>query len=128
VSAAPEPMSEQVWQQQFVQLAGYLGWKHLHVRRSLGRGRKWVTATNIDGWPDLHLWHETIQRAIYVELKSEAGRLRPQQIDVLGSLTRAGQEVYVLKPSDLELARRILSGERITIGASPRVHGKGEQG
>ena len=42
-------MSEQVWQQQFVQLAGYLGWKHLHVRRSLGRGRKWVTATNIEG-------------------------------------------------------------------------------
>ena len=128
MSAAPEPMSEQVWQQQFVQLAGYLGWKHLHVRRSLGRGRKWVTATNIDGWPDLHLWHETTQRTIYVELKSEAGRLRPQQIDVLGSLTRAGQEVYVLKPSDLELARRILSGERITIGASPRVHGNGEQG
>ena len=127
MSAAPEPMSEQVWQQQFVQLAGYLGWKHLHVRRSLGRGRKWVTATNIDGWPDLHLWHETTQRTIYVELKSEAGRLRPQQIDVLGSLTRAGQEVYVLKPSDLELARRILSGERITIGASPRVHGNGEQ-
>lgn len=126
MSAAPEPMSEQVWQQQFVQLAGYLGWKHLHVRRSLGRGRKWVTATNIDGWPDLHLWHETTQRTIYVELKSEAGRLRPQQIDVLGSLTRAGQEVYVLKPSDLELARRILSGERITIGASPRVHGNGE--
>ena len=121
-------MSEQVWQQQFVQLAGYLGWKHLHVRRSLGRGRKWVTATNIDGWPDLHLWHETTQRTIYVELKSEAGRLRPQQIDVLGSLTRAGQEVYVLKPSDLELARRILSGERITIAASPRVHGNGEQG
>ena len=127
MSAAPEPMSEQVWQQQFVQLAGYLGWKHLHVRRSLGRGRKWVTATNIDGWPDLHLWHEGTQRTIYVELKSEAGRLRPQQIEVLGSLTRAGQEVYVLKPSDLELARRILSGERITIGASPRVHGNGEQ-
>lgn len=127
MSAAPEPMSEQVWQQQFVQLAGYLGWKHLHVRRSLGRGRKWVTATNIDGWPDLHLWHETTQRTIYVELKSEAGRLRPQQIDVLGSLTRAGQEVYVLKPSDLELAKRILSGERIAITASPRVHGNGEQ-
>ena len=31
-------MSEAIWQQQFVQLAGYLGWRWMHVRRSLGRG------------------------------------------------------------------------------------------
>jgi len=122
---APEPMSEAIWQQQFVQLAGYLGWKHLHVRRSLGRGRKWVTATNIDGWPDLHLWHEATKRTMYVELKSEAGRLQANQIEVLGSLTRAGQEVYVLKPSDLELAKRILSGERITIGPAGELPASG---
>ena len=110
-------ITEADWQAQFVQLARILGWRHLHVRRSLGRGKKWVTATNQDGWPDLHLWHETQQRVIYVELKSETGRLRPQQTEVLGSLTRAGQEVYVLRPSDLEVAKRILSGERIGVSA-----------
>jgi len=103
-------MTEADWQQQFVQLAKALGWHHMHVRRSLGRGKKWVTATNVDGWPDLTLWHPKQQRVIFVELKSAVGRLTADQKAVLTSLSQANRdEVYVLRPDDLELARRILA-------------------
>jgi len=103
-------MTEADWQQQFVQLAKALGWHHMHVRRSLGRGKKWVTATNVDGWPDLTLWHPKQQRVIFVELKSAVGRLTDDQKAVLTSLSQANRdEVYVLRPDDLELARRILA-------------------
>ncbi len=102
------PISEAEWQEQFTQLARLLGWRWMHVRRSLGRGRKWVTATNVDGWPDLTLWHPTQQRVMFVELKSETGRLRPDQETVLRSLIAAGQEVHVLRPSDLERAKSLL--------------------
>lgn len=113
---APATISEADWQQQFVQLARLLGWKHMHVRRSLGRGRKWVTATNVDGWPDLTLWNPTQQRVMFVELKSETGRLSPDQETVLRSLIEAGQEVHVLRPSDLERARDLLAAPQDRTG------------
>ena len=111
-TVAEQAISEADWQQQFTQLAKLLGWRFMHVRRSLGKGRKWTTATNVDGWPDLTLWSERHPgRVLFVELKSEAGRLRPAQEAVLGEMSRSGLEVYVLRPSDLGLAQRILAGE-----------------
>ena len=109
------PMSEATWQEQLLDLAHLLGWKHLHVRRTIGRGKKWVTATNVIGWPDLSLWSERQQRIIFVELKSETGKPTPEQIEVLASLGKAGQEVYLWRPSDLEAAKVILQGPRPTV-------------
>lgn len=106
-------VSEVEWQQQVVQLAAMMGWEHLHVRRSIGKQRSWVTATNIVGWPDLLLWSERQPgRHLAVELKSESGQLRPEQREVLNRLSAAGFHSYVWRPRDLETAKAVLSPRR----------------
>jgi hypothetical protein len=103
-------VTEAAWQEQVTQLAGLCGWRVLHVRKSLGRrngGRAWQTTTNVKGWPDLYCWKRG--RTLAVELKSEDGKTSPEQREVLASLSEAGVEVYVWRPSDLEEAKRVLS-------------------
>ena len=104
------PISETDWQQQVIDLAHIYGWRHLHVRRSIGKGRKWVTATNVVGWPDLFLWNEAQKRTLAVELKSEKGIVTQDQLIVLGSLAAAGVETAIWRPSDIETARDVLRG------------------
>ncbi len=109
------PMSETTWQEQLLDLAHFLGWKHMFVRKSIGKGRKWTTATNVKGWLDLTLWSERQQRVMFVELKSEDGKPTPEQLAMMASWERAGQEVYLWRPSDLEAAKVILQGPRPTV-------------
>lgn len=96
-------------QADILKLAHLMGWKHLHVRRTIGRGKTWVTATNLKGWPDLLLW-STRQpgRHIAVELKVPPDKLTPSQTAVLAELEAAGFEVYVWTPSDIETAASVL--------------------
>lgn len=102
-----EPTHEE-WQAQVVDLAHMLGWEHLHVRRSIGKGRKWVTVTNVKGWPDLFLWHPTGGFAA-LELKVGRDRATPEQAAVLASLLAAGAAfAFVARPSDLDLVRSLL--------------------
>lgn len=92
-----EPITEQQWQSTVVDLLGALGYRHLHVRRTVGRGRKWTTATNLVGWPDLLAWRPG--RCVAIELKSESGRATAEQLEVLASLAVAGIEGRVVRPS-----------------------------
>lgn len=101
-------MTEADWQQQVIDLAHHLGWQHMHVRRSIGKGRRWTTATNVKGWPDLTLWNERQQRIVFVELKSTNGTVEPDQETVHASLRAAGLEVYVWRPDDLDVAHAAL--------------------
>lgn len=101
-------ISEASWQQQVIDLAHAYRWQHLHVRRSVGKGRRWVTATNVAGWPDLLLWHEGQHRVIAAELKSQHGQPTGEQLAVLASLARAGIEAHVWRPSDLDAAHAAL--------------------
>jgi hypothetical protein len=103
-------ITEAEWQQQVVDLAHMLGWRHNHTRRSIGRGRSWTTATSVIGWPDLVMWSEAQRRVLYVELKSETGKLSFEQDIVLDSLRAAGCETFVWRPSDLEQVRDVLQG------------------
>lgn len=91
-------VSESDFQQTVVELLGTLGYRHLHVRRTIGRGRKWVTSTNLVGWPDLLAWCPG--RVVAIELKSESGKATPEQLDVLATLAAAGIECRVIRPSD----------------------------
>jgi hypothetical protein len=75
-------MTETEFQAQVVQLAGICGWRHLHVRRSIGKGRSWVTATNIVGWPDLVLMRPPGD-LIFAELKVKPNRPTVEQLEVL---------------------------------------------
>lgn len=102
-------VSEADWQQQVIDLAHTLGWRHMFVRKSIGKGRKWTTATNVPGWLDLVLWSERRQRVIFVELKTEKGVVSPDQEAMLASWHRTGQEAYVWRPSDLDAAVEVLT-------------------
>lgn len=98
-------ITETEWQNQLIDLAHTLGWRHLHVRRSIGKGNKWQTTTNVTGWPDLLMWSPRQPgRHIAAELKSATGVLKPEQRSVLADLAAAGFETYVWRPADLDQA------------------------
>lgn len=103
-------ISEAEWQEQVVQLAHALGWSHLHVRRSIGKGRRWVTSTNVEGWPDLFLWHPR-RRFAAIELKVPPNEATPEQEAVLAQLAAAGARTIVAYPNDLETVRALLAGD-----------------
>ena len=98
-------MTEAELQAAVVELAGVLGWSHLHVRRSIGKGRKWVTSTNVP-WPDLTLWHPRRGGFIVRELKvDDRSPWQPGQRDTLESLAAAGADVGVWTVADLDSGR-----------------------
>lgn len=101
-------LTHEEWQQQVVDLAHALGWQHLHVRRTIGRGKKWVTSTNVKGWPDLLLWHPSRGFAA-VELKVGKDRATAEQAAVLESLRLAGARVMVAYPADLDALAALLT-------------------
>lgn len=93
-------MTEKAWQEIVVELATLYGWLHFHVYDS---------RRSDPGWPDLTLVKPP--QLIFVELKTDKGRVRPAQRDWLTRLALCGQEVYVWRPADLDdvnarLARR----------------------
>jgi hypothetical protein len=103
-------VTEAEWQAQVIELAQLLGWRHLHVRRSIGKGRSWVTATNVDGWPDLFLWNVRRPGAglVALELKSDAGKPTAEQVQVLAELEAAGVRTMIARPSDLDAVHAML--------------------
>ena len=102
-------LTETEWQAQLIDLAHALGWRHLHVRRSIGKGNKWQTTTNVIGWPDLLLWSPRQPgRHIAAELKTATGKIRPEQRAVLNDLAAAGFEAHIWRPADLEQIAEIL--------------------
>ena len=96
----PPAMSEAELQRVVVELAEIRGWTVNHVRRTIGgrHGKGWVTGTTLKGWPDLVLIRPP--RIVFVELKSDKGRLEPEQDHVLGLLRLCHLEVHVFRPSD----------------------------
>ena len=83
-------LTEKEWSAQVYELARTLGWTRYHTYRS---------ERSQPGFPDEVLVRD---RVIFAELKRETGRLSPAQEDWIGKLKRAGAEVYVWRPSDLE--------------------------
>jgi len=102
-------MTETEWQQQVVDLAHLLGWQHLHVRRSIGKGKQWTTATNRVGWCDLFLWHPK-HGFVALELKVGRNQPTPEQLEVLAELQAAGARTMVAWPDDLDAVIALLGG------------------
>jgi hypothetical protein len=73
------------FQSQVVELGSMYGWRHLHVRRTIGRGKKWVTATNLKGWPDLTFFRPDIGW-VPAELKIPPDKATPEQAELLAYL------------------------------------------
>jgi hypothetical protein len=97
-------MPERELQQLVADLCRVLGLWHFHVQHSRGM---------TPGWPDSVIVGE---RIIYRELKSERGRLSPEQRATGDALTAAGADWKVWRPrdwlsGDIELELRMLKGQ-----------------
>jgi hypothetical protein len=85
-------ISEKEFQAQILSLARLAGWKAYHTHDSR-RSQK--------GFPDLVLVRPPV--ILFVELKSEAGKLRPEQKAWLEALSRCpGVEARLWRPGDFE--------------------------
>ena len=91
-------LTEHEFTAQLVELATTLGYKRYHTYRS---------KRSPVGFPDEVLVRE---RVIFAELKREDGKPTPDQIVWLTALARAGAEVYLWRPSDLDEIARVLGG------------------
>jgi hypothetical protein len=101
--------SERDFQREVIQRAKSLGWFIFHALPGQGRNKHLTLFIGKRGFPDLVLCRPP--RLLFVELKSEKGRLSKDQQEWLDALRACGVEVYVWRPSDLERITEILSGE-----------------
>lgn len=109
VRGPADDCTHEQFQDTVVAVAHLAGWRHLHVRRTIGRGRKWVTSTNRTGWPDLFLWHPIRGFAAF-ELKVKRDRATPEQLVVLAELSAAGAVAFVAYPADWDRIIAVLGG------------------
>ena len=82
-------MTEAQLQAAIIETAQTFGWLVYHTYDS---------RRSHPGFPDLVLCRPP--DVLYLELKSEKGRLRPDQDSWIGALRQSGQNVQVWRPSD----------------------------
>jgi hypothetical protein len=99
---------ERDWQQTVVEAARALGWRVAHFRPArTAHGWRTPVAADAAGFPDLVLVRSP--RVLFVELKTERGRLRGEQeawLEALGGC--AGVEAFVWRPDDWDAAVEVL--------------------
>jgi len=84
-------LSEKDFQKIVVNIALTNGWWQYHNPDS---------RRSASGWPDLTLIREP--EIIFVELKAEKGRIRPDQQIILDKLSACGLENHIWRPRDLD--------------------------
>jgi VRR-NUC domain-containing protein len=104
--------NEADFQSVVVEVARLAGWRVAHFRPAR-TDKGWRTPVTADGagWPDLVLVRPP--RIVFAELKSERGKVRPEQtewLDVLRLLP--GTEVYLWRPNDWDALVEVLTGSR----------------
>lgn len=92
-------VTEKQFQSQVVRLAKLLAWRTYHTYDSRKSDK---------GFPDLVLTDGT--RTLFVELKSDTGRVTKEQQDWLDLLRQSGQEVYLWRPRDWADIVKVLGG------------------
>jgi hypothetical protein len=96
--------TEKNWSKQVAQLAQQLGWRRYHTFRS---------ERSQPGYPDETLIRD---RVIWLELKTETGKLSDAQRSWLTALLDAGAEAYVARPRDLVFLGYVLSARHRPTG------------
>ena len=91
--------TEKDFRQQVIDLARILGYKTYF---------SWTSIHSPRGFPDLVLANPEQKRVIFAELKSDKGKITPQQEEWLGILKDCGQTVYIWRPGDIEAIAEIL--------------------
>jgi hypothetical protein len=103
-------LSEAGFMRQVTDLASVLGWSYVHFRPAQTQ-RGWRTPVQGPmgkGWPDLLLARLRDRRLMAVELKSGAGKVTPEQRDVLALLAGCGMEWHIWHPADIEQIAEVL--------------------
>lgn len=90
-------MTEKEFQNQVVELASLRGWRWYHTHDSRRSNA---------GFPDLTLVRG--DRLLFVELKTERGRLSPEQFAWLEALNETPAEIHIFRPSDWSNLEEIL--------------------
>lgn len=96
VPARRTGLTEKQFQAQVTDLCGWLGLRYYHTHDS---------RRSPEGFPDLVI----VGRAtVFVELKSEGGRLTRAQRAWIEDLRTSGQKAYIWRPGDWEWVQQIL--------------------
>lgn len=106
MSAVEAPQTEAEFQRAVCEALTILNWRWCHFRPARSK-RGWRTAiSGHAGFPDLVAVRR--DRVLFVELKSERGRLSEAQVEWLEKLTAAGFEAAVWRPSDWPAIEEVL--------------------
>ena len=91
-----DELTERQFASQVYELARLTGWRRYHT---------WRSKHSPAGFPDEVFVRE---RLVVAELKTEHGKLSDSQKEWITALERAGVEVYVWRPRDLDQIAEIL--------------------
>lgn len=106
-------MTETDFQAGVIEYARLTGWRTAHFRPAMtDKGWRTPVAGDGKGFPDLVLVHEKRGLLLVRELKSDRGRLTPEQDLWLKALASAGVDVGVWRPKDLPEIEAVLGGKR----------------
>lgn len=93
-------MSEEQFRQQIRAIALMYGWSMQY--------HTYMSKRSDAGWPDEVLCNPARRRIIFVELKSDKGRLSPAQREWLNALHTCGMETALWRPSNIPVAVQVL--------------------
>jgi hypothetical protein len=98
---------ERDWQKYVIDLARTLGWRVAHFRPAQTQTGRWVTPVAADGagFPDLVLVRD---RVVFAELKTNTGKVAPQQVLWRDAIIAAGGEHHVWRPRDADAVQHVL--------------------
>jgi hypothetical protein len=127
-----KPITERDFTDQVIQLASRLGWLCLHIRpgRTVAGWRTCVQGQG-KGFPDVLAVHKVSGRIFVAELKSNHGRLSPEQEIWLQLFRAAGIPAYVWTPKNWGAIEDVLRGqhpEDVQGDAGGTRHGTGGAG
>lgn len=111
------PIRESDWQRTVLDLAEIGGWRAHHALPATRNGRIATHQLGAPGFPDLVLVHPW-RGLLFLELKSERGRVSEAQDAWITDLAAAGADVRVWRPSDLTEARHKLVGRYTPVRSS----------
>ena len=105
-------MKEKELQHLITDLLNTFGWIHTHFRPAIRQSGGWSTPiTGHAGYPDITAVKDG--QILFIELKSEKGRVRPEQQTWIDHLCiNPHVEVYVLRPRDIDGITARLAGDR----------------
>jgi hypothetical protein len=97
-------VSEAVFTTQVVKLAESYNFKAYHTHDS---------RRSSPGFPDIVATCGDRKMTVYVELKTETGRIRPEQVEWIRELRRSGQRAFIARPRHRDDLERLFRGEDV---------------